>query len=93
MTVAVITILAFFDIRNDQFDVVGTHLRAVRNFIDMRKLPSGRMETVGGIGRGGKHGTLQKLSYIVGNGSKMNSSAALSFSIPFSPQCSKASGP
>jgi len=39
MTVVAMAILAYFDIRDDQFDAAGTHLRAVRNFIDMEKLP------------------------------------------------------
>lgn len=39
MTVVAMGILAYFDIRDDQFDAAGTHLRAVRNFVDMEKLP------------------------------------------------------
>jgi hypothetical protein len=39
MTVVAMAILAYFDIRDDQFDAAGTHLRAVRNFIEMDKLP------------------------------------------------------
>lgn len=34
-TVFAMAVLAYFDIRDDQFDAAGTHLRAVRNFIDM----------------------------------------------------------
>jgi hypothetical protein len=39
MTVVAMAILAYFDIRDQTFDAAGTHLRAVRNFIDMEKLP------------------------------------------------------
>lgn len=34
-TVLAMAVLAYLDIRDDQFDAAATHLRAVRNFIDM----------------------------------------------------------
>jgi hypothetical protein len=39
MTIVAMAILAYFDIRDDQFNAAGTHLSAVRNFIHMEKLP------------------------------------------------------
>lgn len=39
-TVVAMAILAYFDIRDHQFDAAGMHLRAVRNFIDMPSMSS-----------------------------------------------------
>jgi hypothetical protein len=38
-TVLAMGVLAYLDIRDDQFEAAGTHLRAVRNFIDMPAMP------------------------------------------------------
>jgi hypothetical protein len=38
-TVLAMGVLAYLDIRDDQFEAAGTHLRAVRNFIDMTTMP------------------------------------------------------
>jgi hypothetical protein len=38
MTIAAMSILAYFDIRDEQHDAAATHLSAVRSFIDMSKM-------------------------------------------------------
>jgi hypothetical protein len=38
-TVLAMGVLAYLDIRDDEFEAAGTHLRAVRNFIDMPSMP------------------------------------------------------